>query len=35
MQAAVQALIVGWRACGYAIGFGIGLTKGPPPDRPK
>jgi adenylate cyclase len=29
MQAAVQALIAGWRARGYAIGFGIGLAKGP------
>jgi adenylate cyclase len=29
MQAAVQALIVGWRARGYTIGFGIGLAKGP------
>ena len=28
MQAAVQALIVGWRARGYTIGFGIGLAKG-------
>jgi adenylate cyclase len=29
MRAAVQALIVGWRARGYIIGFGIGLAKGP------
>src|SRR5690349_4139148 len=29
MQAAVQALIVGWRARGYTIGFAIGLAKGP------
>jgi class 3 adenylate cyclase len=29
MQAAVQALIVGWRARGYTIGFGIGLARGP------
>jgi len=29
MRAAVQGLIVGWRARGYAIGFGIGLAKGP------
>ncbi len=28
MRAAVQGLIVGWRARGYAIGFGIGLAKG-------
>ena len=25
----VQALIVGWRARGYTIGFGVGLAKGP------
>jgi adenylate cyclase len=29
MQAAVQDLIVRWRARGYAIGFGVGLAKGP------
>src|SRR3954451_20487349 len=29
MQAATQTLIVGWRSRGYAIGFGIGLAKGP------
>src|SRR6266436_8575893 len=29
MQAAVQALIVGWRGRGYTIGFGVGLAKGP------
>ena len=29
MQAAAQTLIVGWRSRGYAIGFGIGLAKGP------
>src|SRR5437879_6613793 len=29
MQAAVQALVVGWRARGYAIGLGIRLSKGP------
>ena len=28
MQVAVQDLIVGWRARGYAIGFGVGLAKG-------
>ena len=28
MQAAVQKLIVRWRDCGYAIGFGVGLAKG-------
>jgi class 3 adenylate cyclase len=28
MQAAVQDLIVHWRARGYAIGFGVGLAKG-------
>ena len=28
MRAAVQVLIVGWRARGYTIGFGIGLAKG-------
>jgi adenylate cyclase len=28
MQAAVQDLIVPWRARGYAIGFGVGLAKG-------
>ncbi len=28
MQAAVQALIVGWRARGHTLGFGIGLAKG-------
>ena len=28
MQAAVQELIVRWRARGYAIGFGVGLAKG-------
>ena len=28
MQAAVQALIVRWRARGQAIGFGVGLAKG-------
>jgi len=28
MQAAVQALIVGWRARGHALGFGVGLAKG-------
>jgi adenylate cyclase len=29
MQAAVQSLVVGWRAKGYAIGFGVGVAKGP------
>jgi adenylate cyclase len=29
MRRAVQGLIVGWRARGYTIGFGIGLAKGP------
>jgi adenylate cyclase len=28
MQAAVQDMIVRWRARGYAIGFGVGLAKG-------
>lgn len=28
MQAAVQALIAGWRAKGHSLGFGIGLAKG-------
>ena len=28
MQAAVQELIVGWRARGYVIGFGVGLATG-------
>jgi class 3 adenylate cyclase len=28
MRAAVRALLAGWRARGYAIGFGIGLAKG-------
>jgi class 3 adenylate cyclase len=28
MQAAVQALMTGWRAKGHALGFGIGLAKG-------
>jgi adenylate cyclase len=29
MQEAAQALIVRWRARGHAIGFGVGLAKGP------
>lgn len=29
MQSAVQSLIVRWRAGGHAIGFGIGIAKGP------
>ena len=29
MQAAVQALIVSWRAAGHAIGFGVGVAMGP------
>jgi adenylate cyclase len=29
MQAAVQALIVGWRAAGHTIGFGVGVAMGP------
>jgi class 3 adenylate cyclase len=29
MQAAVQPLMSGWRARGHAIGFGMGLAKGP------
>jgi adenylate cyclase len=29
MQAAVQALIVSWRAAGHVIGFGVGLAMGP------
>jgi adenylate cyclase len=28
LQRAVQALIVGWRERGYAIGFGVGMAKG-------
>jgi adenylate cyclase len=28
MQAAVQALIVGWRAAGHTIGFGVGVAMG-------
>ena len=28
MQSAVQTLIVGWRARGHALGFGVGLAKG-------
>jgi class 3 adenylate cyclase len=29
MQAAVQSLVVGWRAKGHAIGFGVGVAMGP------
>ena len=29
MQAAIQSLMSGWRARGHAIGFGMGLAKGP------
>jgi adenylate cyclase len=29
MQASVQPLMTGWRARGHAIGFGVGLAKGP------
>jgi class 3 adenylate cyclase len=29
MQAAVQSLVVGWRAKGHAIGFGVGIAMGP------
>ncbi len=29
MQARVQKLLVGWRACGHGLGFGIGLAMGP------
>jgi adenylate cyclase len=29
MQASMQAMIAGWRARGHAIGFGVGLAKGP------
>jgi class 3 adenylate cyclase len=29
MQASVQALLSGWRARGYKVGFGVGLAKGP------
>lgn len=29
MQAAVQALIVGWRVAGHTIGFGVGAAMGP------
>jgi class 3 adenylate cyclase len=29
MQTSVQAMIAGWRARGHAIGFGVGLAKGP------
>jgi adenylate cyclase len=28
MQSAVQSLMIGWRARGHAIGFGVGLAKG-------
>jgi adenylate cyclase len=29
MQAAVQSLVNGWRARGYAMGFGVGIAMGP------
>jgi class 3 adenylate cyclase len=29
MQAAVQALIIGWRIAGHKIGFGVGVAMGP------
>src|SRR5262249_44434338 len=29
LQAAVQSLILGWRAKGHAIGFGVGIAMGP------
>ena len=29
LQAAVQSLVVGWRAKGHAIGFGLGIAMGP------
>jgi class 3 adenylate cyclase len=29
MQAAVQSLVVGWRAKGHAVGFGVGIAMGP------
>jgi adenylate cyclase len=29
MQAAIQSLMSGWRARGHALGFGMGLAKGP------
>jgi adenylate cyclase len=29
MQASVQSLIKEWRASGHAVGFGVGLAKGP------
>ena len=29
MQAAVQALIIGWRVAGHKIGFGVGVAMGP------
>jgi adenylate cyclase len=29
LQAAVQSLVVGWRAKGHAIGFGMGIAMGP------
>jgi adenylate cyclase len=29
MQDAVQALVMGWRARGHSVGFGVGLAKGP------
>jgi class 3 adenylate cyclase len=29
MQRSVQSLMAGWRARGHAIGFGVGLAKGP------
>jgi class 3 adenylate cyclase len=28
MQSSVQSLMIGWRARGYTIGFGVGLAKG-------
>jgi adenylate cyclase len=29
MQSSVQSLMTGWRARGHAVGFGVGLAKGP------
>lgn len=29
MQAAVQSLVIGWRAKGHAVGFGVGIAMGP------
>jgi adenylate cyclase len=34
LQAAVQSLVVGWRAKGHAIGFGLGIAMGPRSSEP-